>query len=76
MGFFGPLVSSSNTSSDRVMRSDIDMPLTRLRMRESDQFLGRSVLGRFLVRDFENCFGSGSVRAIGIVIDLEPRILI
>ena len=27
MGFFGLLVSNSNTSSDRVMSSDVDMPL-------------------------------------------------
>ena len=27
MGFFGLLVSNSNTRSDRVMSSDVDMPL-------------------------------------------------
>ena len=34
MGFFRLLVSDSNTSSDRVMRSDKDMPLNATSVEE------------------------------------------
>ena len=44
MGFFRLLVSDSNTCSDRVMRSDKDMPLNATSVEEKkDRFLGRPV---------------------------------
>ena len=63
MGFFRLLVSDSNTSSDRVMRSDKDMPLNATSVEEKRPVFRPTGFqaDRFLVQDFENCFGPSSV---------------